>query len=90
MSPIIGLDLGGTKVALATLCERELSESVVEPTELAGSKALIEQLVRMIESARSEPLEGVGVGFRRWSSSRKEGWCPPRTFRSPMCHSVGS
>ena len=62
MNPIIGLDLGGTKVALATLCERELSESVVEPTDLAGSEALIEQLVRMVEAARPEPLDGVGVG----------------------------
>ena len=62
MNPIIGLDLGGTKVALATLCERELSEFVVEPTDLAGSEALIEQLVRMVEAARPELLDGVGVG----------------------------
>lgn len=62
MSPVLGVDLGGTKVALATLRDRELGESIVEATDLSGSEALVEQLVRMIGAAKTERLDGVGVG----------------------------
>jgi glucokinase len=62
VSPVLGVDLGGTKVALATLRDRELGESFVEATDLSGSEALVEQLVRMIGAAKTERLDGVGVG----------------------------
>lgn len=62
MSTVIGVDLGGTKVALATLRDRQLSESIVEPTDRSGARALIEQLVRMIDAARTEASVAVGVG----------------------------
>src|SRR5579859_6163968 len=62
MSEVIGVDLGGTKVAVASLRGSELGESLIEPTEASGSDALIEQLVSMIEAARSDGLEGVGIG----------------------------
>ncbi len=62
MTDVIGVDLGGTKIALARLRGTELSESTVQATDLSGQDALIDQLVRMIEGARGDELDGVGVG----------------------------
>ncbi|MDQ6835755.1 MAG: ROK family protein [Actinomycetota bacterium] len=62
MSEVIGMDLGGTKVALARLEGNDLGESIVEPTEDSSSETVVEQLARMIESARGEDLRGVGIG----------------------------
>ncbi len=62
MTEVIGVDLGGTKVAVAILRGRELCESTIESTQCSGTEALIDQLVRMIESARSPNLAGVGIG----------------------------
>jgi glucokinase len=59
---VIGVDLGGTKVAVARLLESELSEPLVRPTEESSSEALLEQLCKMIEEVRGEGLQGVGVG----------------------------
>src|SRR5450759_1313683 len=59
---VIGVDLGGTKVAVANLRAQRLSDSLIEPTDLSGSDALVDQLARMIESRRSDQLEGVGIG----------------------------
>ncbi len=63
MSSVIGVDLGGTKVAVATLQGHVLSESLVAPTECSGSDQLIEQLVALIERRRGEgELDAVGLG----------------------------
>jgi glucokinase len=62
VSEVIGVDLGGTKVALARLEGDDLGESVVQPTDDSSSEALVEQIAGMIESARGEGLEGVGIG----------------------------
>jgi glucokinase len=62
VSEVIGVDLGGTKVAVARLREGELSESALQATERSGPEPLIEQLVLMIQSARGEGLKGVGIG----------------------------
>jgi glucokinase len=62
VTEVIGVDLGGTKVALARLRDRELGDSVLEPTERSGPEPLIEQLVSMIQSARGDELKGVGIG----------------------------
>jgi glucokinase len=62
MTSIIGVDLGGTKVAVATLRDRVLGEPLVEPTDRSGSGALIEQLVRMISRQREDDLRAVGLG----------------------------
>jgi glucokinase len=62
VTEVIGVDLGGTKVAVATLRDHALGESALEPTELSGTQALMEQLVRMIKAARSTDLAGVGIG----------------------------
>ncbi len=59
---LVGLDLGGTKVAVATLRQRELSQSVLQPTDLSSGAALIDQVVSVINGARGDDLEGVGIG----------------------------
>jgi glucokinase len=62
VNAVIGVDLGGTKVAVARLADNELDESLIRPTERSGPEALIEQLATMIEARRGEGLVGVGVG----------------------------
>jgi glucokinase len=59
---VLGVDLGGTKVAAAELRNGQLSEARVQPTELASSEALIAQLCSLIESFREDGLDGVGIG----------------------------
>jgi glucokinase len=59
---VVGVDLGGTKVAVAPLEDRELGESLIKPTSLDSSDSLLDQLVSMVEEVRSGELEGVGVG----------------------------
>jgi glucokinase len=59
---VIGVDLGGTKVALASLRDRVLGESVVEKTDRSGPAALIDQLVGMLQSAPVDDLDAVGIG----------------------------
>ena len=62
MTDVIGVDLGGTKIAVARLTGADLSDSTIEPTDLSGQTALIDQLARMINDARGENLDGVGLG----------------------------
>lgn len=62
---VIGLDLGGTKVAAAALHGRELSAVHTQPTEHAGAEQLIEQLVEIVRGVSSfngAGLEAVGIG----------------------------
>ncbi len=62
MSDVVGVDLGGTKLAVARLSGRDLAEPAIEPTVLTGRDALIEQIVRMVGGCRSRRLDGVGLG----------------------------
>jgi glucokinase len=59
---VLGVDLGGTKVAVATLRERSLSESELASTELSSSDALVSQLCSLVARHGSEGLDGVGIG----------------------------
>ena len=59
---VVGVDLGGTKVAVAWLRGRELSESVLQPTDCSDSAALMDQLVAVIEGVKVDNLEAVGIG----------------------------
>jgi glucokinase len=61
--PVIGVDLGGTKVAVASLSERSLSESLIHPTEKRSGAALIDQIVSMVKSLADGQLQAVGVGI---------------------------
>lgn len=62
-STVVGIDLGGTKVAAAVLRDGHLGEPVVQPTVLSSGDALIAQLVEVVRLARGgAELEAVGVG----------------------------
>ena len=70
---VIGVDLGGTKVALARKCDATLGESQLEPTDLSSIEALVDQLVEMVQAARDDQLEAVGIGVPsvvEWETGR--------------------
>lgn len=58
-SRIIGVDVGGTKVAVAALEDGELSGQDVEPTVTSSTDAFLDQLAEMIE--RQGEAEAVGI-----------------------------
>jgi glucokinase len=58
----IGLDVGGTKIASATLQAGGLSESQLQHTELASQERLVGQLADAIEQARTPDTRAVGIG----------------------------
>ncbi|HTP21068.1 MAG TPA: ROK family protein [Solirubrobacteraceae bacterium] len=62
MSSVIGVDLGGTKVAVAPLVGRHFGDSLVLPTDRSSSGLLIDQLVAMVNKIRSDDLAAVGIG----------------------------
>lgn len=57
----IGVDVGGTKVAVAVLEGGEVTEHGLEPTELSSPDALVEQLTTLIRSAGEATAVGIGV-----------------------------
>ncbi len=59
---VLGVDLGGTKVAAAMLESGALKHSETEPTELSSSEAVVEQLCSIVERHGAESLDGVGIG----------------------------
>lgn len=58
----IGIDVGGTKIAAATLVDGVLSESVLVPTEEDDQQRLIDQLVAAVEALRGPDARAVGIG----------------------------
>jgi glucokinase len=60
---LIGVDLGGTKVAAASLRGRELGSPVIQPTDRSGPAALVDQVVALVDDVRRDrPVEAVGIG----------------------------
>jgi glucokinase len=69
----VGVDLGGTKVSVATLNGGRLSDAQVAPTDKASSDALVDQLATVIESARQPDTTAVGIGIPsavEWATGR--------------------
>lgn len=62
MADVIGVDLGGTKIAVARLVGRELADAKLSPTNLDNAEALIDQLVGLVQDCRGAELDGVGIG----------------------------
>lgn len=62
MADVIGVDLGGTKIAMARLAGRELVGSRMDPTDLSSADALIDQLVGLVDECRGDQLDAVGIG----------------------------
>jgi glucokinase len=58
----IGVDVGGTKIATATMQAGELSQSRLWETEQGSQEALVEQLVEAIEAVRAPDSQAVGIG----------------------------
>jgi len=58
----IGIDVGGTKIAAATLQDGALSESRLVPTDCTDQQRLIDQLVEAIETMRGPDARAVGIG----------------------------
>ena len=58
----IGIDVGGTKIACATLRAGELTESHLQHTELSSGDKLVDQLVAAVEHARTAETRAVGIG----------------------------
>ena len=62
MSEVVGIDVGGTKIAAAALSGRTLGESTIVGTDLSSADQIIEQLVEAVDGCRGDRLEGVGLG----------------------------
>jgi glucokinase len=66
MSRVIGIDVGGTKVAAQALRSEGadgLGRHVQQPTELDSSDALVDQFVELVrEAADGETYDAVGIG----------------------------
>jgi glucokinase len=60
---LIGVDVGGTKVAVATLEDARLSDSLVRPTDVSSAEALVEEIVAGVDEVRSARAGAVGVGM---------------------------
>jgi len=61
MARVIGVDVGGTKVAVASLEDGVLGEVHKRPTEKASPDALVDQLVEAIEAAGAADAVGLGI-----------------------------
>jgi glucokinase len=59
---LIGVDVGGTKVAVATLEDERLSDPVLQSTEASSAEDLLGEMIAAIESARGPSTVGVGIG----------------------------
>jgi glucokinase len=62
MSSVIGIDLGGTKLAVAAMSGRTVGESLEHPTDCSSSERLIDQVVDTVNEIRGDDLQAVGIG----------------------------
>jgi glucokinase len=58
---VIGVDVGGTKISVATLENGVLSEPVLRNTDIADSDVLVDQLIAAIRAAGAADAVGIGV-----------------------------
>ncbi len=58
----IGVDVGGTKIAVASLRDGELTEPRATPTSTEDADALLDAIVAAVEEARSDAAVAVGIG----------------------------
>ena len=61
---IVGVDVGGTKVSVATLRDGRLGDPKLSPTDLRGADQVIRQIVDgVLNATRGETLAAVGIGI---------------------------
>jgi glucokinase len=58
----IGVDVGGTKIAAASLEASRLGPSHVVPTDTSSSDAVLDQIVAAVEAVRLKSARAVGIG----------------------------
>src|SRR3954447_437584 len=58
----LGVDVGGTKISVASLDGGELGEPELLPADTSSADALVDQLTERIETLRDSGTEAVGVG----------------------------
>jgi glucokinase len=58
----VGVDVGGTKVAVATVDDEQFGEPSIRPTEAASTAGLIDEIVAVVEAARTRRTRAVGIG----------------------------
>jgi glucokinase len=63
VSAVVGVDVGGTKIAAACLRDRTLGDSVMISTDVSSADQIIEQIVSVVDDCRPDGLEGVGLGL---------------------------
>jgi glucokinase len=59
---LIGVDVGGTKLSVATLQDGTLDLHGVMPTAAANAGALVDEIANAVESVRSRETAAVGIG----------------------------
>jgi glucokinase len=59
----IGVDVGGTKIAICKLQDGRFSDSDVTHTEQSSQEALVEQLARRLEVACGPDTRAIGIGL---------------------------
>ena len=62
MTETVGVDVGGTKVSVATLRDGTLSEPYIRPTSTSSAEELVDEIVTAIEHVRTPATEAVGLG----------------------------
>ena len=71
---VVGVDVGGTKVAVGWIEDDAFHTGAEEPTDKGrGADGLLDQLARMIEEARGAGAAGVGLGVPsaiEWATGR--------------------
>jgi len=60
---VVGVDVGGTKIAAACLSGSTLGESVMVPTDLSSADQIIDQIAEAVSKCRGERLDAVGLGL---------------------------
>ncbi len=63
--PVIGIHLQPARVAVALLEDEAVGEPLVQPTERSDAAMLVDQLVALAESKRTDDLAAVGVSVPR-------------------------
>jgi glucokinase len=59
---LIGVDVGGTKISVASMRDGTLAEPTLQPTASTDARALLEEIVSSVAAIRAADAAGVGVG----------------------------
>ncbi len=65
MGSIIGVDVGGTKVAAAVIADAAVQEAIEHPTDVSNAEAVIEGVIAAVEeiTGRAGGAAAVGIGL---------------------------